>query len=177
MSQTVVMPKLGLTMQEAELTRWLVNVGDEVRAGQPICEIETDKITMEVEAPAAGVVLRRVEAGVVVPVGAGIAVLGASGESVDGVVLHDDISAPATRREPEREDAAAPANDPGTPRGDRARAADERQAVAPVARRLAAEMGVDLSTVRGTGPGGRVVRRDVEAAAGVGPGAGDDGGS
>jgi len=172
MSQTVVMPKLGLTMQEAELTRWLVNVGDEVRVGQPICEIETDKITMEVEAPAAGVVLRRVEAGVVVAVGAGIAVLGAFGESVDGVVLHGDGPAPTTGQ-PEPAPAAAGA---GSPRVDRPHVADERQAVAPVARRLAAELGVDLSTVRGTGPGGRVVRRDVEAAAGVQPGAGAQGG-
>jgi len=175
MSQTVVMPKLGLTMQEAELTRWLVNVGDEVRAGQPICEIETDKITMEVEAPAAGVVLRRVEAGVVVAVGVGIAVLGAAGESADGVVLHGDGPAPTARAEPEPSPTEAAA-DPGSPRRDRPQAGDERQAVAPVARRLAAELGVDLSTVRGTGPGGRVVRRDVEAAAGVEPGAGDDGG-
>ena len=79
------MPKLGLTMQEAELVRWLVDVGGAVRAGQALCEVETDKITMEVESPADGVLLRRVEAGEVVPVGIGIAVVGETGEDAAGV--------------------------------------------------------------------------------------------
>src|SRR5205823_3049995 len=86
----VVMPKLGLTMQEAELVRWLVDVGGAVSAGQPLCEVETDKITMEVESPSDGVLLRRVEAGEVVAVGAGIGVVGVAGEDASGVTLHGD---------------------------------------------------------------------------------------
>jgi pyruvate dehydrogenase E2 component (dihydrolipoamide acetyltransferase) len=164
----VVMPKLGLTMQEAELVRWLVDVNGEVRAGRPLCEVETDKITMEVEAPVDGVLLRRVEAGVVVAVGVGIAVVGEPGEDVAGIALHGDappaVAVPETAAVVENEPVPASPPAPGDV------GAGGRRAVAPVARRLAEELGVDLSTVAGTGPGGRIVRRDVEAAAGLPPG-------
>jgi pyruvate dehydrogenase E2 component (dihydrolipoamide acetyltransferase) len=176
----VVMPKLGLTMQEAELVRWLVDVDGGVRAGRPLCEVETDKITMEVESPVDGVLLRRVEAGVVVAVGVGIAVVGEPGEDVAGVSLHGDVQNETHfdhggETSPAREEivsvatqrAPSPAQ-PATPVATRDVAG--RRPVAPVARRLAEELGVDLSTVAGTGPGGRIVRRDVEAAAGLPPG-------
>jgi pyruvate dehydrogenase E2 component (dihydrolipoamide acetyltransferase) len=164
----VVMPKLGLTMQEAELVRWLVDVGGDVRIGEAICEVETDKITMEVESPADGVLLRRVEAGDVIAVGVGIAVVGAAGEASDDVLLHGDTGVAAPGPELAAQEPTVPTAVPvaaasggGDPAG--------RRPVAPVARRLAAELGVDLSAVTGTGPSGRVVRRDVEAAAGLVP--------
>jgi pyruvate dehydrogenase E2 component (dihydrolipoamide acetyltransferase) len=177
----VVMPKLGLTMQEAELVRWLVEVGAEVGAGLPLCEVETDKITMEVEAPAGGILLRRVEAGVVVAVGVGIAVVGGPDEDPSRAVLHGenqneshfdspDERAPVAAAGTAADPVAGPEELPPAPD------AGGRRPVAPVARRLAAELGVDLSTVTGTGPGGRIVRRDVEAAAGLAPSDAADGG-
>ena len=75
MAELVVMPKLGLTMREGAVVRWLVEVGDTVTRGQPLCDIETDKITTEVEAPSSGVLLRRIDTDWDVPVGAGIAEL------------------------------------------------------------------------------------------------------
>jgi pyruvate dehydrogenase E2 component (dihydrolipoamide acetyltransferase) len=175
--QIVVMPKLGLTMQEAELVRWLVEVGGEVRAGQPLCEIETDKITMEVESPAEGVLLRRVEAGSVIAVGVGIAAVGEPGASLEGIVLHGDRAAvvpDVAAQQLAAEVVPAAAADAPRVTGD-GDGAGGRRPVAPVARRLAAELGIDLSTVSGTGPGGRILRRDVEAAAGRAPGDEDGG--
>src|SRR5690348_17070734 len=150
------MPKLGLTMQEAELVRWLVDVGGEVRAGRPLCEVETDKITMEVESPADGVLLRRVEAGEVVAVGTGIAVVGDAGEDAAGVPLHGDApSGDENQNEShfdfrdERQRSVSPsvravASDrtPAPAPGSAASDSDPsaaRRPVAPVARRLAEE--------------------------------------
>jgi pyruvate dehydrogenase E2 component (dihydrolipoamide acetyltransferase) len=172
--QVVVMPKLGLTMQEAEVVRWSVDVGGQVLAGRPLCEVETDKITMEVESPADGVLLRRVEAGEVVAVGVGIGVIGDAGEDASTVALHGDATSP--RSENQHESHFDSADDRGLAVGGSAAASSPtdagaagRRPVAPVARRLAEELGVDLATITGTGPGGRIVRRDVEAAAGIAP--------
>ena len=171
MADLVVMPKLGLTMREGAVVRWLVEVGDAVTRGQPLCEIETDKITTEVEAPSSGVLLRRVDPDQDVPVGAGIALLGEPGER-SAAALYGEEAAPA---------AAAAASSPGPAAGPAAatggepdRSAEGHGPVSPVARRLAAELGVDLRTVRGSGPGGRVVRRDVEGAAGIAEPAAED---
>jgi pyruvate dehydrogenase E2 component (dihydrolipoyllysine-residue acetyltransferase) len=176
----VVMPKLGLTMQEAELVGWLVDVGGAVRAGEPLCEVETDKITMEVESPADGVLLRRVEAGEVVAVGVGIGVVGEAGEDAAMAALHGDATSP--RSESQHESHFDSGDDRGSAVGGSAASSSPtdggsvgRRPVAPVARRLAEELGVDLATVTGTGPGGRIVRRDVEAAAGISPTEDDDG--
>jgi pyruvate dehydrogenase E2 component (dihydrolipoamide acetyltransferase) len=169
MAAVVVMPKLGLTMREGAVARWLVGVGEAVAEGQPLCEIETDKITTEVEAPASGVLLRRIAAGEDVPVGATIALIGHPGEEA-GVAFHGQAAAgPATPPAPPGEAAPAEAGPASAPAEEppHAEAAPARGAVSPVARRLAAELGIDLATVRGSGPGGRIVRRDVEAAAGI----------
>jgi pyruvate dehydrogenase E2 component (dihydrolipoamide acetyltransferase) len=180
MAALVVMPRLGLTMREGAVVRWLVEVGDRVRQGQPLCEIETDKITSEVEAPSSGVLLRRVEPDRDVPVGAAIALLGAPGEEAAGALFGEVGEAPppaAAAASPRAEEAPSPpAAAPGagaapaaasSPSAGQAGPAGGRGAVSPVARRLAAELGVDLATVRGSGPGGRIVRRDVERAAGI----------
>ena len=161
MAVVLVMPKLGLTMTEGTVARWLVEVGEEVREGQPICEVETDKITTEVEAPRSGTLVRRVEADASVPVGAGIAVIGEAGEDMPGA-LHGDVGPVAAERIPPT-DAAAQASAPV--RSDAVPDAPDRERVSPVARKRAAELGVDLATVHGTGPGGRIVLEDVENAA------------
>lgn len=160
MAVVLVMPKLGLTMTEGTIARWLVEVGGAVEQGQPICEVETDKITTEVEAPGSGTLLRRIEADALVPVGAGIAVLGAPGEDVPGA-LHGETAAPEAAIQSEVAASAPPET------ASIAVEASDRGRVSPVARRRAAELGVDLATVRGTGPGGRIVLKDVEEAGGL----------
>jgi pyruvate dehydrogenase E2 component (dihydrolipoamide acetyltransferase) len=165
MAEVVNMPKLGFDMAEGTLVRWVVNEGEEIEQGQVLAEIETDKATVEVEASASGVVLKHaVETGTSVPVGTPIAVIGASGEQIDldslaGVAAQAPEPVGATRGEAPRaappEDRAAQAEGDEYPGGVKA---------SPVARRVADEEGIDLRRVQGSGPGGRIVKRDVEAA-------------
>jgi len=167
MISEVVMPQMGADMQEGTILRWLKREGDPVRRGEIIAEIETDKANVEIEAYESGV-LRRIllPEGTTVPVGQVIAVIAAP---------EDDISRYLpVRQAGEREAAAAaagvaahkPAAVPERP----AAAAEAPPAEAgrvrasPAARRLAGEMGVNLSRVQGTGPDGRILRRDIEAA-------------
>lgn len=82
------MPKLGLTMTEGYISAWLAEVGEVVTADMPLCELETDKITTTMDAPAGGVLLARVEEGTEVPVGQPIAIIGAAGEDVSQVTLY-----------------------------------------------------------------------------------------
>ena len=171
MAEVVVMPKIGLTAREALLREWLVDVGGEVAAGDPLCEIETDKIVNEMESPASGVLLKRTEIELVVPVGKPIAVIGALGEDVDDIALFsgEELDAEAQAR-PEEANERSPALAAESSVA-REVPASERIATSPVARRRAKELGVDLDTVIGTGPGGRVTRNDVEAAADARPAA------
>jgi len=136
---TVTMPKMGMTMQEGTITRWLKRQGDTVRQGEPLFEVQTDKVNMEVESPGSGVLLQVLAgAGETVPVNQPVAVIGEPGE-VPG-------QAPGVEVPP------AESGAPG------------RTRATPIARRLARESGLPLSAVTGSGPGGRVTRRDVEAA-------------
>jgi pyruvate/2-oxoglutarate dehydrogenase complex dihydrolipoamide acyltransferase (E2) component len=154
-SQIVVMPKIGLTATEAELATWLVEVGDEVSEGDLLCEIETDKITNEVESPASGVLLKRLEAGVIVPVGQPIAVLGEPGEDVGSVRLYAPGGEPAA----EPTQSFAPQGASEAPRGE----GGQFVKASPAARRRAKELGVPLEEMTGSGPGGRVTLEDVES--------------
>ena len=144
------MPQLGLTMTEGEVVRWLVGEGAAVAKGQVIAEIQTDKISTEIEAPEAGILGRiLVPQGQAAPVAAVLALLGTSGEA-----------APA--RSPE---ASQPTRVAALRSVSMRRVPPEPRA-SPYARRLAAELQVDLSGLpRGTGPGGRIVSRDVRACA------------
>jgi pyruvate dehydrogenase E2 component (dihydrolipoamide acetyltransferase) len=150
MSTDVIMPALGFDMTEGLLARWLKNEGDPVVKGQAIAEIETDKATVEIEAAAAGVLARIiVQAGETVPVGTLIGVIAEAGEEITAV------AAPAPPAPiPEAGEGAAPS--------------EARVKASPVARKMAEEAGLDLSRVKGTGPGGRVVERDVQAAIATG---------
>ena len=169
MAEIVSMPKLGFDMAEGTLVRWVKNEGDAIAKGDVLAEIETDKATVEVESSFSGVVARHlVEAGAIVPVGTPIAVIGAEGEEVKDVPglsgAPDKAPAPA---------AAVPAPAaPSAPQPAAAVPVSSGPVVAsPLARRIAADNGLDLAAVRGTGPGGRIVKRDVEAALKVGPAA------
>ena len=149
MATNVIMPSLGFDMTEGRLARWLKNEGDPVEKGQAIAEIETEKATVEIEAAASGILARTiVQAGETVPVGTVIGVIVETGEEV--------VSVPATPAPP------PPAPVPEV--GEGAAPSEARVKASPVARRMAEEAGLDLSRIKGAGPGGRVLERDVQAA-------------
>jgi pyruvate dehydrogenase E2 component (dihydrolipoamide acetyltransferase) len=160
----VPMPKLSMTMEEGELIAWVRQEGDQVRAGDVICEVNSDKVEMEVESPADGTLVRHTASeGEVVPVGAPIAMLATEAEDLLGEVL-----GPADGSDGGGDGPAAPAEAPAAP-AEAAQAGDGPRPVVPAARRRAAELGVDLATVAGTGRDGVVRVADVEAAAAPAP--------
>ncbi len=170
MASRVVMPKLTDTMEEGVVVKWKKHEGDPVATGDVLAEIETDKAVMDLEAFASGV-LRKVvaEEGQTVPAGALIGVIGEPDEDI-AEAMADGISASAgaqaTRRAaPGKPAPSPPQTAPAAPRGPSSDTPKERPA-SPRARTRAAELGVELTDVSGTGPGGRVTERDVLEAAG-----------
>jgi pyruvate dehydrogenase E2 component (dihydrolipoamide acetyltransferase) len=183
MSNQVTLPRLGQGMESGTIVRWLKSEGDKVEKGEPLYELDTEKVTQEVEADAGGVLLKILaQEGQEIQVGKAIAVIGEEGEDVPEAeaepeeptkvaedepqeegeppqakeVVEAEQAPPAERREEKEE---APARDGG------------RVKASPLARRIAKERGVDLKALRGTGPEGRIVAEDVERA-GVAPGVG-----
>jgi len=156
MATEVVMPKLGLTMERGTIGAWLKSEGDNVERGEALLEVVTDKVTMEVEAQAAGV-LRRVfvQAGEEVDVATPIAVIAAAGEDIEhlgrATMAPAVLSPVVVAHLPPAAEAVVPAS------GSRPHRAS------PKARRIAAEHGIDLHQIHGTGPSGRVVSADVES--------------
>ncbi|MGI0527870.1 pyruvate dehydrogenase complex dihydrolipoamide acetyltransferase [Rhizobium giardinii] len=166
----ITMPALSPTMEEGNLAKWLVKEGDKVSSGDVIAEIETDKATMEVEAVDEGTIAKLVvPAGTEgVKVNAVIAVLAAEGEDVSAAASGNGAAAPAAKAEaaPPAKAEAAPAAAPApvAAKAPAPASSDNRTFASPLARRLAKEAGVDVSAISGTGPHGRVVKRDVETA-------------
>ncbi|TAW16107.1 pyruvate dehydrogenase complex dihydrolipoamide acetyltransferase [Rhizobium ruizarguesonis] len=172
----ITMPALSPTMEEGNLSKWLVKEGDKVKSGDVIAEIETDKATMEVEAVDEGTVAKLVVAAGTegVKVNALIAVLAADGEDVSAAASSAGSAAPAPKADgaaaPKAEAAPAPAQStpaaaPVTTAAAASVSSDgNRTFSSPLARRLAKEAGIDLSAVAGSGPHGRVVKSDIEAA-------------
>ena len=168
MSIEIKMPALSPTMEEGTLAKWLVKEGDTVKSGDLMAEIETDKATMEFEAVDEGVIgkILVAEGTDNVKVGTVIATLLEDGESAD--------AAPAPKEEPKaeapkQEAPAAPAPAAPAPVAEASKpapapASGDRVKASPLARRIAAEKGVELSTLAGTGPNGRIVKADVEGA-------------
>ncbi|MFK7791731.1 MAG: pyruvate dehydrogenase complex dihydrolipoamide acetyltransferase [Devosiaceae bacterium] len=159
----ILMPALSPTMEEGNLAKWLVKEGDSVTSGDVLAEIETDKATMEVEAVDEGTVGK-----IVVPDGTTgvkvnelIAVLLEEGEDVSAIDTSSASVAPAASS-PAPEQVPTPAAAPSAPAGPAPVVGSSRVIASPLARRIAAQNGVDLSTVKGTGPRGRIVKADVE---------------
>ena len=167
MATNILMPALSPTMTEGTLARWLKKEGDTIRAGDVIAEIETDKATMEVEAVDEGVLGRILV-----------------GDGTEGVKVNDPIAvlvekgeavpAAAAARKPAAAPAAMPAAMPAAPApavvaapNGHAAPAGERIFVSPLARRMAQQAGIDLASIHGSGPNGRIVKADIEAAANV----------
>ncbi|MGS0648101.1 pyruvate dehydrogenase complex dihydrolipoamide acetyltransferase [Komagataeibacter melomenusus] len=161
MSINILMPALSPTMKEGTLARWLKAEGDTIAAGDVIAEIETDKATMEVEAVDEGILGRILIAGGThgIAVNTPIAILVAEGESVPEAAAAPvaPVAAPAPSAPAAPTPAAAPAAMPA--------AKGTRVFASPLARRIAGQKGIDLASLKGSGPNGRIVRRDVEQAA------------
>ncbi|QCP85861.1 pyruvate dehydrogenase complex dihydrolipoamide acetyltransferase [Cereibacter sphaeroides] len=169
MATEILMPALSPTMEEGTLAKWLKKEGDEVRSGDIIAEIETDKATMEFEAVDEGILgkILIAEGTAGVKVNTPIAVLVEEGESADAVSSAKvpepqepaDEAAPAQGAPKE-----APAPAAKAPEAQAARSEGERVFASPLARRIAREKGIDLAAVKGSGPRGRIVKADVEGA-------------
>src|SRR6516162_11790587 len=182
----VLMPQLGETVAEGKITQWFKSAGDAIKPGDNLFEIETDKVSMEVPSTTAGVLTEiRVPAGEVAPVGAVVAVIAdgsAASAPPPAEALSKPAAAPASRLQPTTAPVAAgepaaaapirldPFFEVRTPQRNYgpARLAGGRSAT-PLARRLAAEGGIDLAAISPSGPHGRIVARDVEAAARAAP--------
>jgi pyruvate dehydrogenase E2 component (dihydrolipoamide acetyltransferase) len=194
MATIIDMPKLSDTMTVGTLVKWLKNEGDPLTSGMMIAEIETDKATMELECFEDGTLLKQVaQVGDQIAVGAPICVIGKSGEDLSGLKLAPPAAAPTSPSSgtvpvpPPAAPATAPAVSPTPPLAPAPSAsaarpeplshtstpshtpiaasiADGRTKVSPLARKIAAERGIDVSRLRGSGPGGRIVKSDVLAA-------------
>ena len=164
----IKMPALSPTMEEGTLAKWLVKVGDKVSAGDIMAEIETDKATMEFEAVDEGTIVAIAvpEGSEGVRVGTVIATLAAEDEDAVAPAPATRAAAPAPRAETATAPVATPAAAAAVAR--QAGGAD-RVIASPLARRMAGQLGVDLSRLTGSGPNGRIVKADVEAAAGATP--------
>ncbi|MBP9015059.1 MAG: 2-oxo acid dehydrogenase subunit E2 [Candidatus Atribacteria bacterium] len=157
MAKKVIMPKLGLTMEEGVINKWLVKEGDRVSRGDVLFEVATDKVNMEVESPAEGVVLKILyPEGATVPITETVAYIGKEGEAIpeeekkpeEKVETKEEVRV----EQEEKKEEVPPSLEV------------ERIRVSPLARRLAEEHGIDLSRIQGSGPGGRIVKEDVEKA-------------
>ena len=186
----VIMPKMGDGMEEGTLLRWFKQVGDQIEVGDPIAEIETDKVSIEIESTEEGVLTKTLVAeGQAVPIGTSIAVVGDEGEAA-----RPRLRPPRPRRRPSNQRPKRPGRNRWQPRLNRparkqrrsrrlrqrqpaqpaaatngasgagaapAREPGDRLRASPIVKRLAEEHGLDLSAIVGTGPGGRIVKDDV----------------
>ena len=170
MATAVVMPKLGQSVETCIIIGWLKQKGDSITAGEPLCEVETDKSALEVESPASGTLLDVFfDEGEEVAVQVNIAAIGEPGEDVSSLKPDVEVKAP-----PEEQSSAA-SDEPvqalptqpealEPPQKRSAKSDRAKRRVSPRAASLAEEQGVDISAIRGTGPGGRIIERDVRAA-------------
>lgn len=165
MATAVVMPRVGISVESCIITKWHKNKGDSVKAGELLFSYETDKATADEEAKEDGVLLELLaREGDDVPVLAAVCVIGAPGDDVSGFLVQTPAEAVAAK--PEK------AHTPVAPAVEAAAPAYDSAKVSPRAKELARRMGIDLSACGGTGPGGRIIERDVYAYAGTGSGLG-----
>jgi pyruvate dehydrogenase E2 component (dihydrolipoyllysine-residue acetyltransferase) len=173
-SSQVTLPRLGQGMETGTIVRWLKSEGESVEKGEPLYELDTEKVTQEVEAEASGVLLKILAGeGEEIEVGKAIAVIGQEGEEVsvpaetpaaqkeEPQAEAEPDSGPEPEPEPELQPETEPEQPAASPNGGRIKAS-------PLARRIARERGIELSSLRGTGPEGRIVAEDVERASATG---------
>ncbi len=164
MAETITMPKLGFDMAEGTLVRWVRNEGENINKGDVLAEIETDKATVEVESSASGIVRKLlVDQGAIVPIGAPIAIVGSADEKIE--------EPKAVSTQPSTKAEIAPHSAPIIAPVMQSIVAPQTGPVkaSPLAKKIARDAQVDLSHVQGTGPGGRIVRKDIENILSTGP--------
>ncbi len=195
MAEKFLMPKLSPTMEEGQIARWVVNEGENYGAGDTLAEVDTDKATMEMTALSAGTLLKILKgAGDTAALGETIAIIGKKGEDISGLlaeVASNGAGKSETSEAKSEPSASADGNEQAesTPKESKEDAARKvqpakaesvsaassndsgRLVVSPIAARMAAENGIDLKTVSGSGPNGRIIKRDIEAAMEAGPSA------
>jgi pyruvate dehydrogenase E2 component (dihydrolipoamide acetyltransferase) len=171
MAKAIEMPKLSDTMTDGVIASWNKKVGDKVKAGELLAEIETDKATMEMEAFYDGILLYiGVEKGAGIPVGSLMAIIGNAGEEIESIIAKYKSPATVVAAEPEKKAVAEAGSEkvvavatalvaPVTENGN----GDSRVKASPLAKALAKEKGVALTHVPGSGEGGRIVKRDIES--------------
>jgi len=166
MATRLDVPQLGLTMETGTILQWVKAEGDKVEKGQPVVVIQTDKVEYEVEAPVAGTLLKiAAKEGTELPVGSLMGVIGQPGEDVSALLgaapapKAAPVEQPAARQAPVAPSQPTPAVAPAP-----VHAPGERVKASPVAKKLAQDHGIDVNTLTGTGPEGRIVREDVERA-------------
>ncbi|HKX83342.1 MAG TPA: pyruvate dehydrogenase complex dihydrolipoamide acetyltransferase [Pyrinomonadaceae bacterium] len=186
MAEKFLMPKLSPTMEEGQISRWVKNEGDKFDANETLAEVDTDKATMEMTALSGGTLLKILKgAGETALLGEAIAIIGNAGDDISALLSEAasngaskaepakqaEPPASAGGREPEPKAAVAPAQPsepkaipPATTATAPAPAGNGRLIVSPIAARMAADNGIDLKTVAGTGPNGRIIKRDIEQA-------------
>jgi pyruvate dehydrogenase E2 component (dihydrolipoamide acetyltransferase) len=166
MAELITLPKMSDTMTEGVIVKWTVKVGDAVKSGDVLAEVETDKATMDMEGYAKGTVLYLAPEGQAIPVDAPIAVVGNPGEAYEDLLkggaspassASTEAPAPAAVESP----AAAPAPSPAVASNP---ASDERVKASPLAKKIAAEKGIALTGIQGSGEGGRIIKKDIESA-------------
>jgi pyruvate dehydrogenase E2 component (dihydrolipoyllysine-residue acetyltransferase) len=172
MAAEVKLPRLGQGMESGTIVKWLKAEGDTVEKGEPLYELDTEKVTQEVEAEAAGVLLRIAVAEGEVPVGTTIAFIGAPGESVPALALAAAPEMSSGNGKPtEASESRLEQETPAAPAASSRQSPEGRVKASPLARRIARERGIELSSITGTGPDGRVIAGDVDRAAAVAPAA------
>ena len=180
MATEIKLPRLGQGMEAGTIVKWLKSEGEQVEKGEPLYELDTDKVTQEVEADASGVLLKIAVSEGEVEVGRTIAVIGEQGEEVSVDSSSDGASAEKVEERAEQEGSRAPERDEERARGRSASAEGDtspgqslgrvqtrdggRLKASPLARRIARERGIELAQIQGTGPDGRIVAEDVERA-------------
>ncbi|MGI1690532.1 dihydrolipoamide acetyltransferase family protein [Thermoanaerobacter uzonensis] len=158
MVNIVTMPKLGMTMTSGKITKWLKNEGERVAQGEPLLEIETDKVTMEEEASFSGVLLKILaKEGETVQVNQPIAIIGQQGENIEDLLKQSNVV--EEQKEPQQKEAVE-AKEPILEQQQTLKPTKPR--ATPVARKIAKENGIDLAQIKGSGPSGRIQRKDVE---------------
>lgn len=174
MAEVIRMPKMSDTMEEGVIVEWLKQVGDKVKSGDILAEVETDKATMELENYVKGTLLHiGVQKGDAVPVDGIIAVVGKEGEDIEAILKEAKSQAPAaeqeeTKEEPKAEQSAPTAEpQPAAPAANNtdtssSSTTDDRIKASPLAKKMAQDRGIDISRVSGSGENGRVVKRDIE---------------
>ena len=189
MAEKFLMPKLSPTMEEGQISRWVKSEGEKFDANETLAEVDTDKATMEMTALSGGTLLKIIKGeGETALLGEAIAIIGSEGEDISGLLKEISANGGAAKAAPAAEEPApsttvekpeelelkktsAPTQGPAAPaEGKKAesetaqREPGGRMIVSPIAARMAAENGIDLKTVNGSGPNGRIIKRDIEAA-------------